>query len=319
MTTLLRFALRRPRLVIAIWLALLAGAAPSAMRLAGVLRGSTDMVPGSASELVSRDINRAFGEGSAFVFPAVLTSTAVRTNDQRYVAAAAALERALDSAGMKSTRHFWNTGDTAMLGRDTRSALLLVTPPAKSFFDAETMVDSIRHVVRRVGLDPAFEVKVTGNVSMFHDLDTSASDDLLRAERIGVPLTMLVLLMVFGAPIAAALPLIIAAGATVLTLAVLYALSHVMPVSVFAQNAVTMIGLGVGVDYALFLVSRCRVELNAGKSWHDAVESPHSEPCMSSSCLVSPCAPVFSRCCSFAFRFFTHSRSAGSWSSSRPC
>ena len=272
MTTLLRFALRRPRLVIAIWLALLAGAAPSAMRLAGVLRGSTDMVPGSASELVSRDINRAFGEGSAFVFPAVLTSTAVRTNDQRYVAAASALERALDSAGMKSTRHFWNTGDTAMLGRDTRSALLLVTPPAKSFFDAETMVDSIRRVVRRVGLDPAFEVKVTGNVSMFHDLDTSASDDLLRAERIGVPLTMLVLLMVFGAPIAAALPLIIAVGATVLTLAVLYALSHVMPVSVFAQNAVTMIGLGVGVDYALFLVSRCRVELNAGKSWHDAVE-----------------------------------------------
>ena len=45
-----------------------------------------------------------------------------------------------------------------------------------------------------------------------------------------------------------------------------------MPVSVFAQNAVTMIGLGVGVDYALFLVSRCRDELNAGKSFHDAVE-----------------------------------------------
>jgi len=272
MNTLLRFALRRPRLVIAVWLALLAGAAPFALRLAGVLRGSTDMVPGSASELVSRDINRAFGEGSAFVFPAVLTSTTVRSNDQRYAAAAVALERAFDSAGMKATRHFWNTGDTAMLGRDMRSALLLVTPPAKSFFDAETMVDSIRHVVRRAGLEPAFEVKVTGMVSMFHDLDTSASDDLLRAERIGVPLTMLVLLLVFGAPIAAALPLLIALGATVLTLAVLYAVSHVMPVSVFAQNAVTMIGLGVGVDYALFLVSRCRGELNAGKSWHDAVE-----------------------------------------------
>ena len=160
-----------------------------------------------------------------------------------------------------------------------RSALLLVAPPAKSFFDAETMVDSIRHVVRRAGLEPAFEVKVTGMVSMFHDLDTSASDDLLRAERIGVPLTMLVLLLVFGAPIAAALPLLIALGATVLTLAVLYAVSHVMPVSVFAQNAVTMIGLGVGVDYALFLVSRCRGELNAGKSWHDAVEIADTPYC----------------------------------------
>src|SRR5215218_3247255 len=272
MKTLLRFALRRPRLVIALWLAVLAGAAPFALRLAGVLRGSTDMVPGSASELVARDIDRAFGEGSAFVFPAVLTSTTLRTDDPRFAAAVVALEHALDSAGMKSVRHFWNTGDTAMLGRDGRSALLLVTPPARSFFDAETMVDSIRHVVRGAGLSPDFEVKVTGMVSLFHDLDTSASEDLLRAERIGVPLTMLVLLVVFGAPIAAALPLLIAVGATVVTLAVLYALSHAMPVSVFAQNAVTMIGLGVGVDYALFLVSRCRDELNAGRSFHDAVE-----------------------------------------------
>ena len=272
MKALLRFALRRPWLVIALWLVLLAGAAPFALRLAGVLRGSTDMVPGSESELVARDIDRTFGDGSAFVFPAVLTSSNLPTGDPRFAAAADVLERALGAAGMKSVRHAWNTGDTAMVGRDGRSALLLVTPPAKSFFEAETMVDSIRHVVRGAGLAPGFEVKVTGMVSLFHDLDTSASEDLLRAERIGVPLTMLVLLVVFGAPIAAALPLLVALGATVLTLAVLYALSHTMPVSVFAQNAVTMIGLGVGVDYALFLVSRCRDELSAGRSFHRAVE-----------------------------------------------
>ena len=272
MRTLLRFSLRRPGLVITLWIALLAAAAPFALRLAGVLRGSTDMVPGSPSELVSRDIDRAFGDGSAFVFPAVLTSDTLRSDDPRFAAAVVALEHALRSAGMKSVRHAWNTGDTAMVGRDGRSALLLVTPPAKSFFDAETMVDSIRHVVREAGLAPGFAVKLTGMVSLFHDLDTSASEDLLRAERIGVPLTMLVLLVVFGAPIAAGLPLLIAIGATVLTLAVLYALAHVMPVSVFAQNAVTMIGLGVGVDYALFLVSRCRDELEAGKSFRDAVE-----------------------------------------------
>ena len=83
MRTLLRFALRRPRLVIGLWLVLLAGAAPFALRLAGVLRGSTDMVPDSPSELVSRDIDRAFGEGSAFVFPAVLTSTDISSSDPR--------------------------------------------------------------------------------------------------------------------------------------------------------------------------------------------------------------------------------------------
>src|SRR6187200_953594 len=121
MKALLRFSLRRPRLVIGLWLALLAGAAPYALRLAGVLRGSTDMVPGSASELVSRDIDRAFGDGSAFVFPAVLTSADLRSDDPRFAAAAVALEHALGSAGMKSVRHVWNTGDTAMVGRDGRS------------------------------------------------------------------------------------------------------------------------------------------------------------------------------------------------------
>ena len=272
MKTLLRFALRRPWLVIALWLAVLAGASPFALRLARVLRGSTDMVPGSESEIVARDIDRTFGDGSAFVFPTVLTSTELRSDDPRFAAAVATLERALAAAGMKAVRHAWNTGDTAMVGRDGRSALLLVTPPARSFFEAETMVDSIRHVVRGAGLAPGFAVNVTGMVSLFHDLDTSASEDLLRAERIGMPLTLLVLLVVFGAPIAAALPLLIALGATVVALAVLYVLSHTMPVSVFAQNAVTMIGLGVGVDYALFLVSRCRDELKAGKPFHKAVE-----------------------------------------------
>src|SRR5512147_913170 len=116
MNTLLRFALRKPRLVIAVWLVMLAAVAPFALQLAGVLRGSTDMVPGSPSEVVARDVNRAFGEGSAFVLPAVLASTTVRVDDPRFVAAAVALEHALDSAGMKSTRHFWNTGDTAMIG-----------------------------------------------------------------------------------------------------------------------------------------------------------------------------------------------------------
>lgn len=109
-------------------------------------------------------------------------------------------------------------------------------------------------------------------ISLFHDLDVNASDDLLRAERIGIPLTLIVLLIVFGAPIAAGLPLVLAMGTIAITLAVLYALSIVMPVSVFAQNAVTMVGLGIGVDYALFLVSRCREELSRGTSFRSAVE-----------------------------------------------
>jgi RND superfamily putative drug exporter len=149
----------------------------------------------------------------------------------------------------------------------------LVTPRAATFFDAESAVDQIRGVARGAGLGSAFEIKVTGMISLFHDLYLNASDDLLRAERIGIPLTLVVLLLVFGAPIAAGLPLVLAMGTIAITLAVLFALSRVMPVSVFAQNAVTMVGLGIGVDYALFLVSRCREELARGASFRNAVDT----------------------------------------------
>jgi putative drug exporter of the RND superfamily len=276
MRALIQFALRRPKLVILAWVVILAAAAPFASRLAGALRGSTDAVPGSPSELVSRDLNHAFGKGSAFVFPAVLTSSSISATDPRFAAAAVNLERVLDSAGMSGVRHYWNTGDKTLLGRDGHSALLLVKPRAETFFDAESTVEEIRGAARGAGLGSKFDVKVTGMISLFHDLDVNASDDLLRAERIGIPLTLIVLLLVFGAPIAAGLPLVLALGTIVITLAVLYALSRVMPVSVFAQNAVTMVGLGIGVDYALFLVSRCREELARGASFHSAVETAAS-------------------------------------------
>ncbi|HEX3534304.1 MAG TPA: MMPL family transporter [Gemmatimonadaceae bacterium] len=273
MRTLIQLALRRPKLVIFAWIATLVVAAPFASRLAGALRGSTDAVPGSPSELVSRDLAHAFGKGSAFVFPAVLTSSSVTATDQRFAAAAANLERELHSAGMIDVRHYWNTGDKTLLGSDGHSALLLVRPNAETFFEAESSVDQIRDATRRFQLGSAFAVKVTGMISLFHDLDVNASDDLLRAERIGVPLTLVVLLIVFGAPIAAGLPLVLGLGTIAITLAVLFALSRVMPVSVFAQNAVTMVGLGIGVDYALFLVSRCREELSRGASFRSAAET----------------------------------------------
>jgi trehalose monomycolate/heme transporter len=273
MRTLIQFALRRPKLVILAWLMTLAAAAPFAAQLAGALRGSTDTVQSSPSELVSHDLNRSFGHGSAYVMPAVLTSPAIATSDPRFAEAAVRLERVLDSAGMSGVHHYWNTGDKTLLGRDGHSALVLVTPRATTFFDAESAVEQIRTAAHRAGIGRPFEVKVTGTISMFHDMDVSASDDLLRAERIGIPLTLIVLLFVFGAPIAAALPVVLAMGTIVITLALLYGLSRTMPVSVFAQNAVTMVGLGIGVDYALFLVSRCREELARGVSFRSAVEA----------------------------------------------
>ncbi|MGI8617860.1 MAG: MMPL family transporter [Gemmatimonadaceae bacterium] len=274
MRPLVQLVLRHPRAVIALWVVLLVAAAPFAFQLGGALRGSTDAVTGSPSELVSRELNAAFGEGTAFVFPAVLTSKTTNASDPAFAAAAATMERALmDSARVHGVRHFWNTRDSTLLGRDGRSALLLVTPRASTFFDAETNVGRIRAAAASAALSSEWDIKLTGMVSLFHDLDVNSSDDLIRAEKIGIPLVLIVLLVVFGAPLAAGLPLAIALGTSAVALATLFLLSRAMPVSVFAQNAVTMVGLGVGVDYALFLLSRWREELASGATVRDAVET----------------------------------------------
>lgn len=273
MRLLIELALRRPKAAIAFWMVIFLAAAPFAARLAGELRGSTDAVPGSASEKVARDLARDFGEGSAFVFPAVISNPALSALDPRFRAAADLLTRRLKDAGVNNVRTFWNTGDQRLLGKDGHSGLALITPRASTFFEAESMVTELRAAVADSHLGPAFEVKITGMISLFHDLDRDASADLLAAEKIGIPLTLLVLLVVFAAPVAAALPLVLAAGTTVVTLALLFAMSRFMPVSLFAQNAVTMVGLGIGVDYALFLVSRCREELQKGETVPVAVRT----------------------------------------------
>src|SRR5690349_19699239 len=108
MRGLIRFAIQRPKLVVALWVAAIIAAAPFAMRLEKALRGSTDTVRGSPSELVSRQLNQSFGEGSSFVFPVTLTSSSIGANDPRFAAAAVRVETVLDSSGMVDVRHFWN-------------------------------------------------------------------------------------------------------------------------------------------------------------------------------------------------------------------
>src|SRR6185503_3391250 len=274
MKALTHWVVDRPKTVIAAWLLMLCGGAWLAVNLDGVIRGSTDGIPGSPSERVMQAINRAFGPDSAFVFPVVVENPRLSVRQSEFQEAFGQLERALMRQGnARQVRHFWNAGASELLGADGHSALLLVTPRASSFYEAEIMVDRIRDDLRSANVGSGFALMVTGPVAVFHDMNRHSADDLLAAERIGVPITLAILLVVFGAPLAAGLPLALAAIAVVMSLAALFVLSSWMPVSMFARNAVTMIGLGVGVDYALFVLRRFREGLGDGRSPRDAAIS----------------------------------------------
>src|SRR4029077_16429727 len=115
-------------------------------------------------------------------------------------------------------------------------------------------------------LPAGFACEITGQPAVLYDLNRRSSADLLEAERIGLPLTLVILLLAFGSPVAALLPIVLALTATTISMAALYLLSRFTLVSVFAENTVTMIGLGVGVDYALLLLGAFRRALGSERT-----------------------------------------------------
>jgi RND superfamily putative drug exporter len=111
----------------------------------------------------------------------------------------------------------------------------------------------------------------TGNVPVNNAFNTTLESDLQRAERVSLPLALLLLLVIFGSVVAAGLPLGVGVLTIVAGLAGTFLLTRVTDVSQYALNVVTLIGLGVSIDYSLFVVNRYRDELRAGSSRADAM------------------------------------------------
>jgi RND superfamily putative drug exporter len=272
MRNLLQFVLRHSRIVVALWVLAVAGAAVFALRLPTVIHGGTDAIRDSESGAVTAAIDEAFGHGAGFRFAALVTHRETAVGDPAFALAVNQVAAALRAMPqVKTVVHYWDTSAAELLGRDGRSALLLVTPTVESYFEVEELTAALREAVRGVAAERGFETAVTGAPAMFYDLTRHSSSDLLRAERIGIPVALAILLIVFRAPLAAVLPLVLALAAVTISSGALFGLSRWMPVSIFAHNVVTMIGLGIGVDYALLAVSRFRRELAQGCSVQGAV------------------------------------------------
>ncbi|MUL43503.1 MMPL family transporter [Streptomonospora sp. PA3] len=115
------------------------------------------------------------------------------------------------------------------------------------------------------------ETRLGGMIGIQHDLSTQAESDVVRAELISLPVLLLLLVVIFGGVVAALMPLAVGGLAILGSLTLLRALTHVTEVSVFAVNVATILGLGLAIDYGLFMVSRFREELARGAPVSEAV------------------------------------------------
>ena len=118
---------------------------------------------------------------------------------------------------------------------------------------------------------PGLDVRLGGNEAIGSDITTQVSADIGRAESLSMPIVLVLLVVVFGGLTAASLPLVVGGLAILGAFTMLRLLSLVTDVSIFAVNIVTMLGLGLAIDYALFVVSRFREELHRGQSTEAAL------------------------------------------------
>ena len=265
---------RRRRLVLLLSLVLLAvSAIPLAQggRLVGqvLLRASES---GRAERLIRDEIAPATtpqpsGTSLLVVFSA---RDDLRVADARFRdAMLTALQPLRDDARVQSVRTPYDVPPaqaTSLTSRDGTRALASVDLKDELRV-AEEYYPELRALVRSDTLDIAF----TGTMPINRDFDRTLDADLQRAEYVSLPLALALLLFVFGAVLAALLPLGVGLLAIVGGLGGVYVISRVTDVSQYALNIVTLVGLGVAIDYSLFITSRFREELRHGAAVEDAL------------------------------------------------
>ena len=116
------------------------------------------------------------------------------------------------------------------------------------------------------------KVAIAGGPSFYADIQSVSETDLQRSELISLPLAAVVLLLVFGSAVAAGLPLAVGGATVLVALAAIFGVAQATRMSIFVLNLTTLLGLGLGVDYSLLLVSRFREELGRGAKLGDAVQ-----------------------------------------------
>ncbi len=266
---LARFSARRRRLVMVVWLVATLAAAPLALTLTSALSGAGWDAQGSVSAQVRNELRRDFPRVGAEAAIVVYRQQAPIATDP------SGLEQLVaDLHGAPGTNAVVDPttqpASAGLIARDGRTALIPVQLTASNDAGLPEAAGQLIDHVAGLRLPAGAMAKVTGEWAVWSDFNQSNAEALHRAELLsGIP-TVILLLIAFGSAIAAGLPLLLALAGIAVGFAALHLLGDTTPLSVWAMNFSMMIGLAVGIDYSLFIVSRYREEREDG---HDAADA----------------------------------------------
>jgi putative drug exporter of the RND superfamily len=172
-----------------------------------------------------------------------------------------------ETGAVAGAQSFYTTQNPALVSTDRHSAALLINVP-----DSDQAGDVIDVVERASVADPDFETAITGDTTVDNDFNELSQRDLENGElRFGLPAALVILVLVFGAVVAGLIPLLMAILSIVVALGLVALFSQAFDLSVFITNMLTGMGLALGIDYSLFVVSRYREERGRGLEKPDAI------------------------------------------------
>ena len=166
--------------------------------------------------------------------------------------------------------NYYMIPDRAMVADDGHTTIIPLVM-AGSFDDAVDNVEQITDLVAAADGKDGFRVLIAGEASISLESNQISQRDLIRGEGIGIPAALVILMFVFGALVAAFIPLLVAIFAIAIAIGLAALVGQVFQLSFFVTNMITMIGLAVGIDYTLFVVSRFREERRRGHPKIDAI------------------------------------------------
>ncbi len=264
-----RMVVRRAVVVLLVGLGITAAAMFAGVGLEDKLSsgGFDDPSSESAQELTKeRD---AFGNRSIDAI-AIFTSADQVVSDPAFQAELEATLASVPAERVSSMATFYETQDPAMVSHDEHATAVYISFDSPNQESYQNDYQDAYREIRPILEDSALDVDLAGPFAVYSDVNDHTKDDLLMAEIVSLPIVLLLSLIIFRSVTAALLPVLVGVVTVVGARAAIAGLNEITEVSIFAPNIITLIGLGLSIDYALFVVSRFREEiaLSPGDTQH---------------------------------------------------
>jgi RND superfamily putative drug exporter len=224
-------------------------------------------VEGSEAESVQQELTTRFHSPFADRVVLVVEGLPPADSDPGGQALATVVAALRETAGVSGVVSYLDLRDPIFLGRGGGTFVLVGLTSAEGSVESlipklHELSDSLQNQLK--GRYPAVKLELTGEIPLNFDIRKVSADEVNRAESLVIPATLALLLVAFGSFVAALIPLAVGELAIAATLAITGFLAPYMHLSILVQNLATMLGLGLGIDYGLLMVSRFREALTAG-------------------------------------------------------